>query len=363
MPRYSATGPEPVVAVLGASGTVGRRLATTLASRGGVRLRLGARNPAAAADAGICRIDPADPAALKAFIDGAAVLVNCVGPGLRTRSKVALAALEHAVPYLDPSGDEGLAARIAGAAGPGPLPVPLVLGAGAVPGACGLLARWLATAGAPACSLTGFVLTLEPLHQATATEFLLAMMSQRPQPAATGDQAGSGQARPAIAGLRLPYAEEPLDAFPVLSREVAALSADLGMRAEMFQAFEQGSAILAFLSSIARRRAEGSTVRQLAGQLTEVVAAELAGRPPLHLIAWQAAADGQSRSAVLRTASSYQLTASMLALAAEHLIAGRVPAGLQHADSLDPQLVAELPGLDASTCLATRPGPLMAWHS
>jgi len=150
------------------------------------------------------------------------------------------------------------------------------------------------------------------------------------------------------------------------------VSRDLGTRTCFFQAFESGGAILPFLSSVGRRRDDGATVRQLAGELTAVVATELAGRAPLHLIAWEAgphavrpASPAGSadvvRSAVLRAGSSYQLTASMLALAVRELLAGRVPAGLRHADVLAPELVSELPGLDGGTRLETRPGPLAAW--
>ena len=368
------------MAVLGAGGAVGRRLAATLLRAGGARPRLGVRNPGQAVlpDGGnIAEVMPVDPASLDALMDGAAVLVNCIGAGYRARSRIALAALARAVPYLDPSGDEGLATRISGAAGRAPLPVPLLLGAGAVPGASGLLARWLAAGlRGQAGSLTGYVLTLEPLHAATATEFLLALVAGGPaairglatairglataiRGLATairtrgdpgpghgdpgpghGDpgpgHGDPGQPLPGSAGLRLPYASGALDAFPNASREARAVSRDLGTRTCFFQAFESGGAILPFLSSVGRRRDDGATVRQLAGELTAVVATELAGRAPLHLIAWEAgphavrpASPAGSadvvRSAVLRAGSSYQLTASMLALAVRELLAGRVP--------------------------------------
>jgi|SRR5580658_1325864 hypothetical protein len=348
----------PVVAVLGASGAVGRRL-TALLHRGGARLRLGGRTAGrdGADDENgteLIDADPGNAASLEAFADGAAVLVNCVGSGFRARSRIATAALAQAVPYVDPSGDAGLAARITGAAGASGFPVPLLLGAGAVPGASGLLARWLVAGRAgQARTLTGYVLTIEPLHAATATEFLLALSSQQAD--------GTGQAGQAGQTARLPYVSGPLDAFPNRSREAGAVAADTGLETRFFQAFESDSAILRFLTSVGRRRGEGATVRQLAGDLTAVVTSELAGRPPLHLIAWEAGSAGRCASVVLRSGSSYQLTASMLALAVREVLAGRVPPGVRYADVLAPELITELPGLDHDTHVDTRPEPLSAW--
>lgn len=76
------TGEDPVIALTGATGFIGRRVTKHL-GKAGFRLRVLARNPArldeADATAGIVRGSLSDPAALSALTAGALAVVHCAG--------------------------------------------------------------------------------------------------------------------------------------------------------------------------------------------------------------------------------------------------------------------------------------------
>ncbi|NUT38114.1 MAG: hypothetical protein HOV79_34125, partial [Hamadaea sp.] len=110
------------VAIVGAAGAVGGRLAAALSD---LDLRLGSRRPAA----GHHLVDAADPQALAEFCADADVVVNCVGPIGRSRPAVLAAAAHVDAAYVDaaalgsgevlPSGAHGRPAVVAAGATPG----------------------------------------------------------------------------------------------------------------------------------------------------------------------------------------------------------------------------------------------------
>jgi short subunit dehydrogenase-like uncharacterized protein len=320
---------------------------------------------AAAAQAGheMRRIELWDPGSLGALIDGAAVLVNCLGPAYRTRGRIVSAALARGVPYLDPNGDDAMHERISESVRQEPAQVAMLTGVGSVPGVFGLLARWLAAGmPGPVQSISGYVVTIEPIHAGTAAEFLLGLLDRRATDAAWyGGRrtAAPGRTRTAI---RLPYVAGPLDAHPYLTLELETVAADLGLRdAVFYHTFESGSAILRHLESIAGRGLSGGTIRELAGELAATVNRDMEQRAPLHMLAVEARSDSGLRSAIMRSASSYQLTASLAVLAAREIIMERIRPGLSRADVLAPALVTELPGIDDHTHLDVRDGGLDDW--
>jgi hypothetical protein len=361
---------KPIVAVLGATGAVGRFFVAAMGASGLARLRLGVRPSAAGTAADLA--GPGDDVravelwehdSLDRMIEGSALLVNCLGPAYRARGRIASAALGRRVAYLDPSGDDAVHARIAASVSRRPAPAALLTGAGSVPGVFGLLARWLAEGmPGPVRSVNGYVVTMEPIHTGTATEFMLSLFD-RPASAAVwrcGQRTGA-QDRTKT-GIRLPYVRCALDAHPHLTLETEGVAADLGLHdAEFFHAFESGGVPLTFLESIPARVRRGATVRELADEFAATVNADMARRAPLHMLAFEARSGDLERSAVLRTRSSYQLTASLASLAAREIIAQRVRPGLSRADVLPPALVAELPGLDGLTRLDVRDSSLRAW--
>jgi hypothetical protein len=148
------------VAIVGASGGVGRVVAESLAKTEGATptLLLGGRDLAPAqalatelgggARAAAC--DVFDAASLAAFCERADVVVNCVGPYTRVLDRVARAAHAAGAHYVDPGGGaathrrlEPLAPEMAAAS------LSCVLNAGLIEGGTGLIA-WYASAVAEA---------------------------------------------------------------------------------------------------------------------------------------------------------------------------------------------------------------------
>jgi NAD(P)-dependent dehydrogenase (short-subunit alcohol dehydrogenase family) len=147
---------ELTVAIVGASGGVGRVVAESLAAAERVTpaLLVGGRDLApvqafatelgAGAQAAVC--DIYDPASLAAFCERADVVVNCAGPYTRVLDRVARAAHAAGAHYVDPGGGaatyrrlEPLAPEIAAASRS------FVLNAGLIEGGTGLIA-WYASA-------------------------------------------------------------------------------------------------------------------------------------------------------------------------------------------------------------------------
>ena len=96
------------VALLGATGYTGRLVAAELARRG-IKHRLGGRSQerlAAVPSSGERHVvDLASPASLDAFLDGADVLITCVGPFAEHGMPVVEAAVRTGTPYVDSTGE------------------------------------------------------------------------------------------------------------------------------------------------------------------------------------------------------------------------------------------------------------------
>ncbi|WP_422768964.1 hypothetical protein ACN28C_19405 [Plantactinospora sp. WMMC1484] len=297
------------VAVLGATGSVGRLVVEALNMLDVGPVRAGMR----------ATVDAADRDSLARFVEGAAVLVNCLGPGYRLRGRVVAVADRQGCAYVDPSGDDALHARLLRES----VRVPVVTGAGSVPGGLGLLVRWLARGRGAGDRIRGYVLTDEPIHSGTALEFLL------------GARAGQGVGPPA--SVQLPSVEGRLVAYPFESLETAGLAADLKPEdAAFYHCFPADSSTLRAL-----RELSGSSLREAAVALAAAVNADVSGRAATHLLVATVA----DRTAVLTAGSSYRVSANVAALAVEEVLAGRVPDGVARAGALDPRIVIRLPQL------------------
>jgi len=103
------------VALLGATGYTGRLVAAELARRG-IEHRLGGRSAerlAAVPSAGERHVvDLGDPASLDAFLDGADVVITCVGPFALYGMPVVEAAVRTETPYVDSTGEFGFMAQV-----------------------------------------------------------------------------------------------------------------------------------------------------------------------------------------------------------------------------------------------------------
>jgi short subunit dehydrogenase-like uncharacterized protein len=103
------------VALLGATGYTGRLVAAELVRRG-VPHRLGGRSRErlaavpSSAEQHVVTLD--DPRSLDAFLDGADVLITCVGPFTLHGMPVVEAAVRTGTPYLDSTGEFGFMAQV-----------------------------------------------------------------------------------------------------------------------------------------------------------------------------------------------------------------------------------------------------------
>ena len=138
------------VALLGATGGVGRHALAHLLAWGDDTVRAGTRDPARlVADdprVDVRAVDVTDPASLDAFCAGCHTVVNCAGPAATIGDTVARAAARGGAAYVDAAGDDPLHAAVS--ALPGAADRVAVLSAGLMPGLSGLLPAHLAATGA-----------------------------------------------------------------------------------------------------------------------------------------------------------------------------------------------------------------------
>lgn len=135
--------------LLGASGTLGRRVAADLARAAPVtEVVLAARRERPLAEvaallggARLCRLDVTVPGALESTLDGIDVVVNCAGPGHLTEEPAARACAAAGVSYLSVNADhEPIAALMALGDTAKKSGAVLLSGIGAAPGISNLLA-------------------------------------------------------------------------------------------------------------------------------------------------------------------------------------------------------------------------------
>jgi short subunit dehydrogenase-like uncharacterized protein len=107
--------PQPLVAVLGATGHTGRFVLKELDRRGLAPALLGrdseklARLHEVYPNAQVSTASVADAAALDRALSGVAIVINCAGPFLETARDVIRAALRARVPYLDVTAEQACA--------------------------------------------------------------------------------------------------------------------------------------------------------------------------------------------------------------------------------------------------------------
>jgi short subunit dehydrogenase-like uncharacterized protein len=103
------------VALLGATGYTGRLTAAEL-ERKGIPHRVGGRSKDRLADVPSSGerhlVDLADPSSLDAFLDGADVLITCVGPFAELGMPVVEAAVRTQTPYVDSTGEPAFMAEV-----------------------------------------------------------------------------------------------------------------------------------------------------------------------------------------------------------------------------------------------------------
>ncbi|GIJ08920.1 epimerase [Micromonospora andamanensis] len=324
-----ATGDGGVIAVVGASGAVGRATVRHLGASGGA-LRLGARRPIEKqTSTTVTRVDVEDPAALHDFCSGAAVVANCAGPSGVVGDRVARVALAVGAHYVDPAGDDRLAALVA------PLTAGsdrcAVLSAGMMPGLSGVLPRYLiGTLPTPARWLTGHVGGRDHFSPAGAADYLRA------------DEFGTVHAvwhaghlvpsAPTGRAASVPFFPEPVLSTPFLSTEAVRIAAATGLTEVRWHSVYADGHLAALLRGAASPDQPTSEALRRAARL------DLFGRSPYQVIVVEAGGDdGSARAVALWGRGASELTGAMVAHCASRLRDEGGPPGTHHAaDLLDP---------------------------
>lgn len=338
---------EPVVAVLGAYGAVGR--ATARALHGHV-LRLGGRDPeatralAAELESEAWPVDLWDDDALAGFCAGVSLVVNAAGPSFQVLDRVARVALAAGADYVDPGGDQPLYDRLVGEPDGGRV---VVLNAGLMPGLTAVLPRWLAgRLGEPAQSMTTYVGLVDRFTPVGAAEYLLTLGG------------GHGEAQAVWrGGSRLSHAAAPqteveLPGFPgrvalhpYLSLETERTARDLGLdRVDWWNVFDGAGHVVTALSRL-QGAMRGGELESAALELCAAARLDLFGQPPYQRIdCAMVGVGGRTGRVSMDGSDTYAITAAVTIATARRVLEARVPPGVWFVEqALDAeQLVAEL---------------------
>jgi hypothetical protein len=343
-----------LVGVLGAGGGVGRVAVRELAAAGVGPLRLGARRPERVlgpAGADTVPVDVTDPAALRRFCTGCAVVLNCAGPAAELGDRAALAARAAGAHYVDASGDDAMYQRLV-AAWPASSGRTALISAGMMPGLTALLTRYLAAKASYAGgALTGYVGGRDRFTYAAAADYLAV--------AATDGRAGCWwRAGRPVAGAeevrgQVPFFAGPVAAHPYLSREIERVAVHLGLSEVRWYSVYDGEHLPAAL-----RRYAGVPPERLpeaARALCRAAELDLFGRRPYHQLVLRLSehpADrGGALTLALRGTGAIDLTGAAAALATERVWRGPLPPGPHHAGEV-------LEPVDAVRSLAASPAVL-----
>lgn len=352
--------------MLGATGVVGRAAVRMLTRLGTDVVRLGARQVDSARQQhdspGVDwrRVDADDPDSLADFCAGARLVLNCAGPSYLLADRVARAALAAGSDYVDVSGD-GPAYRLLEGS---PLlggERTVVLSAGMLPGLANVVPRILAHDLTDA-RLVVYAGGIEPFAPASAGDLALSLDSSD---AAGGDGHWYGETLAAWSGGQrsrhaLPVREDVevagfpgrVTTMPFLTADAERLARSTGLDELHWHNVFVGNALRLTLSRLRGRvRSDPAALAAITGAIAEAAELDLTGLDPFYLMAFTVHRAGRTDTAVLRTHSSFELTAATAAHTVTAVLSGAVAPGLHYADDvLDPRRL-----LDAVVALGALP--------
>lgn len=329
------------IGVLGATGVVGGAVVEMLRESGLDDLRLGARR--AVAGGRVHVVDAQDPDSLAQFCAGVSVVVNCAGPSYVLLDTVARAAHRACADYVDVS--DGPAYHLLHGDDRGERTS--VLSAGMLPGLSNIVPRAIAPMG----QLVGSRLTvhaggIERFTPAAAGDLVLSVDGDDQSTywygealAAWRDGAVESGALAAFDDQEVPHFPGRVSAMPFLTADSVRMARSDGLTALDWYNIFTGPQLRLALGRLRGRVSRDPEA--LAAAIADVRTAgeiDRAGQDPYYTMTYTLAGDAYARTAVLRTDSSFRLTASVAVLAVKSLLAGTVPPGLYFADEvLDPQ--------------------------
>ncbi|MBW3667583.1 MAG: NAD(P)H-binding protein [Actinobacteria bacterium] len=334
------------VAVLGASGGVGARVARLLAAQPRTDLRLGVRRPEAmpvpaSADGRVevVAVDARDDIALSRFCAGVDVVVACAGPSWSLLDRVARAAAAAGAASVDPAGDDAVRASLSRSLVSGCA----VLSAGRLPGLSGLALRCAAGGRRPGVRRSVLVHAggCDRFTWAGASDFLAALTGGHGEPNAMwrGGRAVSGALSPRREAV-VPFFDGVVTALPFLGNETARVAGAEGLdEVAWYNVF--GARVASYLSRVASLPRDALADDTVVEGLLEAAALDAFGRTPHHTFTFEVRDAGEKvRVLVLRGDGANELTAAVAAATTEAVLAGAVPDGVHFAaEVLDPEAV------------------------
>lgn len=343
-------GPTPVIGLIGGSGTVGRTAALRISEAGFGTLRIGGRNrETARAVADECAgpaepipLDLTDEAALKEFCSGCTVVVNCAGPSYLVLDAVARTAFSVGADYVDIGGD--LPAADALRAANTAAERTAIFSAGAMPGLSGLLPR-LITDGRPLRRLETYVGGAARFTPLSAADGLLTR-GDRFGEAMASMQDGTivSKSVAPLRGVELPGFPRRVQAWPYLTAEAQSLGRLPGVtEVRAYNVFASDRLNHAMTQAWAQLPAFPDHA-ELAPHIPSIIDATLADETEFGsfyvMLFTGRPARGHDRGitrVVLRAEDSYGLSGSVVALAVEHILSGKIAPGVHlAAEALDP---------------------------
>ncbi|SDF43231.1 Saccharopine dehydrogenase NADP binding domain-containing protein [Lentzea fradiae] len=328
------------VAVLGAAGTVGRSAVGLLHDLGIDDVVAGDRDTTG----GAVHVDAEDPVPLRRFCAGAEVVLNCAGPSYALLDRVARAALAAGAHYVDISGDRPVH-HLLTASGAVRGRARAVLSAGMTPGLANLVPRVLAADGLAGADLVVHAGGVERFSPAAAGDLVLTVdgVEEAGQGAYWyGEALAAWRDGRVVSGalvtaedVELPYFPGRVTLVPFLTADAARLARQAGLASlDWFTVFT-GSRLRPALSRLRGRvPREPAALAAAAAELIEAGELDRAGQDPYHLMTFTLHSGQRSRTAVLRTTSSFRLSAATAALTVRAVLDGSVPPGLHHADEV-----------------------------
>ncbi|MGW7005315.1 saccharopine dehydrogenase NADP-binding domain-containing protein [Streptomyces sp. NPDC054933] len=336
-----------MIAILGASGTVGTAAVDWLRRLELGPLRLGARRPEALAGRGeqMVAADATGAESLAAFCKGARVVLNCAGPSYRMLDRVAESAIAAGADYVDLAGD-GPAHRLLAARDPAARGSTVVLSAGVLPGLSGLLPRWLAgqARGRPV-GLVVHAGGLERCTPAAAADLLLSLPSANSS-IDHGESLAAWRDGIRRSGVLRAGPAQGLDYFPgtpyrqpFLTAEADRLAAHLGLSELDWYHVYPGERVQAVLAAaVGTDLSDFDQFAAMATRLRTAAEVDLAGRRAYYRLAFRLRAHEQQHELVVELADSYRATGWMGAWTVRAVLNGEIPPGLHFAaEVLDPK--------------------------
>ncbi|ROO60464.1 saccharopine dehydrogenase-like protein [Micromonospora sp. Llam0] len=322
-----------MIGILGGYGDVGRFATLALHTAGAGPLRVGGRRPEIGRrlldgiDASFTAVDHADDDAVRRFVTGCDVVLNCAGPAHRIGTRILDEAVRGGAAYVDVS--DLAAVDVTGT---------VVLAAGLRPGLTGLLPRWLARAEfATVRRMSCYFGLRDRFTEVAADDYVHASSGGGLHPLAAWRDGPRARVHTRRTDVEVPFFPEPAALLPYLDSEGESLASTLGLTAGDWFSVLCGPAVRAAFD-----RVHGLPRADAVAQLCRAARLDLVGREPFVLLLVEAHGEPGIRTGVFRGRSNAELTGLTAALATVAVARGNVPPGVHHAaDVLDPHAVVE----------------------